>query len=45
MPVLHKTGGFTGLLCAALAAYLSAAEIINGDYGRTVLPTGAGAQR
>lgn len=41
LPVLHKTGGFTGLLCAALAAYLSAAEVINADYGRTVLPTGA----
>jgi succinate-acetate transporter protein len=40
MAVLHKAGGYTGLLCAALAAYLSAAEIINGDYGRTVLPIG-----
>ena len=41
MPVLHKLGGFLGLLCAALAAYLSAAEIINADYGRSVLPIGA----
>jgi uncharacterized protein len=38
---LHTLGGYTGLLCAAIAAYLSAAEVINGDYGRTVLPTGA----
>jgi uncharacterized protein len=41
MSVLHKAGGYLGLLCAGLAAYLSAAEIINADYGRTVLPTGA----
>lgn len=40
-PVLHKLGGLLGLLCAALAAYLSAAEIINADYGRSVLPIGA----
>ena len=33
-------GGYLGLVTAALAAYLSAAEIINGDYGRTVLPVG-----
>ena len=37
---LHTVGGYSGLLCAALAAYLSAAEIINGDYGRVVLPVG-----
>jgi len=29
-----------GLICACIAAYLSAAEIINGDYGRTVIPVG-----
>lgn len=38
--MLHVAGGYLGLLCAALAAYLSAAEVINGDYGRTVLPIG-----
>jgi hypothetical protein len=37
---LHVAGGYVGLVCAALAAYLSAAEIINGDYGRTILPIG-----
>ncbi|MGH8293939.1 MAG: acetate uptake transporter [Steroidobacteraceae bacterium] len=37
---LQVAGGYLGLLCAALAAYLSAAEVINGDYGRTVLPVG-----
>jgi succinate-acetate transporter protein len=37
---LHTAGGYLGLVCAALAAYLSAAEVINGDYGRTVLPIG-----
>jgi succinate-acetate transporter protein len=41
LPGLHRLGGFCGLACAALAAYLSAAEIINGDYGRTILPVGA----
>ena len=40
MPILHMAGGYLGLVTAALAAYLSAAEIINGDYGRTVLPIG-----
>ena len=38
---LHTLGGYLGLVCAALAAYLSAAEVINADYGRTVLPIGA----
>lgn len=38
IPLAHTAGGYLGLVCAALAAYLSAAEIINGDYGRTVLP-------
>ncbi len=36
----HTAGGYLGLVCAALATYLSAAEIINGDFGRTVLPVG-----
>ncbi len=38
---LHHAGGYLGLVCAALAAYLSAAEVINADYGRTILPIGA----
>jgi succinate-acetate transporter protein len=37
----HVAGGYLGLVCAGLAAYLSAAEVINADYGRTVLPIGA----
>lgn len=37
---LHVAGGYFGLVCAALAAYLSAAEVINADYGRTILPIG-----
>jgi succinate-acetate transporter protein len=37
---LHKAGGYTGLLTAALAFYLSAAEIINDNQQRTVLPVG-----
>lgn len=36
----HVAGGYVGLVCACLAAYLSAAEVINGDYGRTILPIG-----
>jgi len=38
---LHVFGGYMGMLCAGIAAYLSAAEVINADYGRTVLPIGA----
>jgi succinate-acetate transporter protein len=38
---LHTAGGYTGLACACFAAYLSAAEVINADYGRVVLPIGA----
>jgi succinate-acetate transporter protein len=37
---MHALGGYLGLVCAGLAAYLSAAEVINADYGRTVLPIG-----
>lgn len=37
----HTLGGYLGLVCAMLAAYLSAAEVINADYGRPVLPIGA----
>ncbi len=40
---LHTAGGYTGLACACFAAYLSAAEVINADYGRAVLPIGARA--
>ncbi len=39
--MLHKAGGYLGLACALLAAYLSAAEVINADYGRNILPVGA----
>lgn len=42
-PTLHVAGGYLGLVCAVLAAYLSAAEVINGDFGRTVLPIGSKA--
>jgi succinate-acetate transporter protein len=36
--VLTWAGGYAGLVTAIFAAYLAAAEVINGDYGRTVLP-------
>lgn len=38
---LHTAGGYTGLLTALLAFYLSAAEIINEGHKRVVLPLGA----
>lgn len=38
---LHQAGGYMGLLTALLAFYLSAADVINENYGRTVLPIGA----
>ena len=34
-------GGYVGLVTAALAFYLAAAEVINETHGRTVLPIGA----
>lgn len=40
-PALHNAGGYMGLVTAALAFYLSAADMINENYGRTVLPIGA----
>ncbi len=41
IPVLHAAGGYMGLVTAALAFYLSAAEVINETHGRAVLPVGA----
>ena len=41
MAALHMAGGYGGLITAALAFYLSAAEVINETHGRTVLPIGA----
>ena len=40
LSILHVTGGYMGLLTAALAFYLAAAEIINEAHGRVVLPIG-----
>lgn len=37
---LKVLGGYAGLLTAALAFYLSAAEVINATHGRQVLPLG-----
>ncbi|MEJ2480366.1 MAG: acetate uptake transporter [Acidihalobacter sp.] len=39
-PILGKLGGYVGLVTAVLAFYLSAAEVINEAYGKTVLPIG-----
>ena len=41
MAALRVAGGYGGLITAALAFYLSAAEVINETHGRTVLPIGA----
>lgn len=38
---LKAAGGYAGLLTAALAFYLSAAEVINEAHRRTVLPIGS----
>ncbi|MGH7072966.1 MAG: acetate uptake transporter [Stellaceae bacterium] len=43
--VIGFAGGYLGLICALLAGYLSAAEVINGDYGRQVLPVGVFVRR
>lgn len=37
---LRHAGGYAGMLTAALAFYLSAAELINEAYGQRVLPVG-----
>lgn len=41
MPALGVYGGYLGLLTAALAFYLGAAEVINITHGKTILPIGA----
>lgn len=41
MPLLQMLGGYGGLITALLAFYLSAAEIINDNHQRVVLPIGA----
>ena len=41
---VYEAGGYAGLVTAVIAAYLSAAEMINGDYGRTILPVWPSAQ-
>jgi succinate-acetate transporter protein len=38
--MLHRAGGYLGLVTAALAFYVAAAEIINETHGREVLPLG-----
>jgi hypothetical protein len=45
IPALKMFGGYFGLLTAALAFYLAAAEIINETHGREVLPIGAPAPK
>ena len=40
---LTTLGGYGGLITAALAFYLGAADVINETHGRTVLPIGVRA--
>ena len=42
---LIKTGGWMGLVLAALALYLSVAEVCQASYGRDVLPVGPLAKK
>lgn len=42
---LHMAGGYMGLVTAALAFYLSAAEILIEAYGHAVLPIGQASAR
>lgn len=38
---LYAAGGYIGILCGALAMYVSFAEVTNWSFGRTVLPLGS----
>jgi succinate-acetate transporter protein len=38
---LYAAGGYVGILCGALAMYVSFAEVTNWSFGRTVLPLGS----
>jgi succinate-acetate transporter protein len=40
MTLITRIGGYTGLVTAVIAFYVSAAEVINETYGHTVLPIG-----
>ena len=40
-PMLHKWGGYLGVLCGALAIYGSFAITANTAFGRTIVPFGA----
>jgi len=39
--LIGTIAGFEGIICGASAIYLAMAEVINEQYGRTVLPIGA----
>ncbi len=44
---IHTIAGFVGILCGAAAIYNSLAQIVNHEFGRTILPLGdlSGASR
>lgn len=39
--VIINIAGFEGIICGASAIYLAMAEVLNEQYGRTILPIGA----
>ncbi|MNV92651.1 Inner membrane protein YaaH [compost metagenome] len=39
-PALLKFAGYEGIICGASAIYLAMAEVLNEQFGRTVLPIG-----
>ncbi|MCX8582358.1 MULTISPECIES: acetate uptake transporter [unclassified Gilliamella] len=41
--IIH-IAGFEGIICGASAIYLAMAEVLNEQYGRTILPVGAKSQ-
>ena len=40
-PVFGTMGGYLGIICASIAWYTSAAEVINATFGREILPLGS----
>ena len=43
LPALVVSAGWVGILCGASACYLAMGEVLNGTFGRTLLPIGAKA--
>ena len=37
---IHLAAGYVGIFCGACAVYNAVAQILNAEYGKTVLPVG-----